>query len=164
MTAAGWVTGTHLSRRRCEGGKLELAPREEATALLGFGRRYIYIYIITAKAYDEATPQPTQEGAVDVSCGIDLYPSHGTEPITSFVHHSSRTGRRGGFVGNPATKMFAAERDALKWEAYSGALGIQEREMTVVMSYLDNLGTQAALLAGFAFTWCAWPAVSHADG
>ena len=29
--------------------------------------------------------------------------------------------------------MFAAERDALKWEAYSGALGIQEREMTVVM-------------------------------
>ena len=48
--------------------------------------------------------------------------------------------------------MFAAERDALKWEAYSGALSIQEREMTVVMSYLDNLGTQAALLAGFAFT------------
>ncbi|KAL1511933.1 hypothetical protein AB1Y20_005214 [Prymnesium parvum] len=48
--------------------------------------------------------------------------------------------------------MFAAERDALKWEAYSGALGIQEREMTVLMSYLDNLGTQAALLAGFAFT------------
>ena len=40
--------------------------------------------------------------------------------------------------------MFAAERDALKWEAYSGALGIQEREMTVVMrsgAFASNLGS-----------------------
>ena len=48
--------------------------------------------------------------------------------------------------------MFAAERDALKWEAYTDALGIQEREMDVIANYLQNLGNQAALVAGFALT------------
>ena len=49
-------------------------------------------------------------------------------------------------------RMLAAERYALKWEAYTGALGIQEREMEVIANYLQNLGNQAALVAGFALT------------
>ena len=48
--------------------------------------------------------------------------------------------------------MLAVERDAIKWTAYTDALGIQEREMAVITSYLQNLGNQAALIAGFSLT------------
>ena len=48
--------------------------------------------------------------------------------------------------------MLAAERDAIQWTAYTDALEILVREMAVIINYLENLGNQAALVAGFAIT------------
>ena len=48
--------------------------------------------------------------------------------------------------------MLAAERDALKWEAYHSSLNILEREMNVIISHLSNIAMVAALLIGFAFS------------
>ena len=47
---------------------------------------------------------------------------------------------------------FEAERQAMKWEAYHSSLNILEREMSLVLNYLNNVGNQAALLAGFTFS------------
>ena len=47
--------------------------------------------------------------------------------------------------------MLEAERAALATEAYHNSLSILEREMGVLLQYLTNIGTQAALLGGFVF-------------
>jgi len=51
--------------------------------------------------------------------------------------------------------MLQAERNALHFEAQHSSLGILEREMGIVLQYLVNVGTQAALLGGFAFSLIA---------
>ena len=48
--------------------------------------------------------------------------------------------------------MLRVEADAIANEALHGSLAILEREMNVILAYLNNVGTQAALMAGFAFT------------
>ena len=47
--------------------------------------------------------------------------------------------------------MLRVEADAIANEALHGSLAILEREMNVILAYLNNVGTQAALCAGFAF-------------
>lgn len=47
--------------------------------------------------------------------------------------------------------MLVAEREALKWEAHHASLDILEREMAVTLTLLSNVGTQSALVGGFAF-------------
>jgi cytochrome bd-type quinol oxidase subunit 2 len=47
--------------------------------------------------------------------------------------------------------MLAIEADAISHEALHSSLAILEREMNVVLMYLANVGTQAALIAGFVF-------------
>jgi len=49
--------------------------------------------------------------------------------------------------------MIQYTTDALKYEAFHGSLSILEREMNVVLSYLENVGTQAALILGMAFVF-----------
>ena len=53
--------------------------------------------------------------------------------------------------------MLAAEANAIADEAFASSLSLLEREMQVVLQHLNNLGTQAALIAGFVF-------VVYADG
>ncbi|KAL1522124.1 hypothetical protein AB1Y20_021766 [Prymnesium parvum] len=50
--------------------------------------------------------------------------------------------------------MLEAERQALKWEAYHASLDIIEREMTVLLQFLSNIGTVGTLIAGF--TWAGF--------
>ena len=49
--------------------------------------------------------------------------------------------------------MLELERQALKWEGYSNSLTIVEREMNVIVAYMSSLGTQAALIGGFSFSF-----------
>ena len=51
--------------------------------------------------------------------------------------------------------MLAAEREAVMREAYHMSLDIVEREMNAVLTYLGNVGTQAALLAQLAWVFFA---------
>ena len=48
--------------------------------------------------------------------------------------------------------MLRVEADAIANEALHGSLAILEREMNVILAYLNNVGTQAALCIGFTFT------------
>ena len=47
--------------------------------------------------------------------------------------------------------MLRVEAEAISNEAMSSSLAILEREMNVVIAYLNNVGTQASLFAGFIF-------------
>jgi hypothetical protein len=79
--------------------------------------------------------------------------SHHTAKKKSTVCHFTVVRK---IVGSSATRaMIEAERTALQWEAFHSSLNILEREMGVILQYMTNVGTQAALLGGFAFSLIA---------
>ena len=47
--------------------------------------------------------------------------------------------------------MLQIEANAVANEAFAHSLALLEREMDIVLSHLTNLGTEAALVAGFVF-------------
>jgi hypothetical protein len=51
--------------------------------------------------------------------------------------------------------MLAAERAALTHEVNHDALNIRERELNINLNFMNNIGTMAALLGGFAFSLIA---------
>ena len=54
--------------------------------------------------------------------------------------------------GRPQRAMIAAQRDAFVADAERDAVGLISREIETMQAYFSTLGTQAALLGGFAFS------------